>query len=118
LLRTSENEEVITLSKGIPDLFLEDPHSQFFSISAFSPETLRFLSPPPPTPHSEISGAVGSYSDSKTVIVTHIHSHTLSKLPTFRSVLAAISDEGIIISGVQTTFLTHDDISKTAPFSL
>jgi len=37
-----------------------------------------------------LSGAVGSYSDSNPIIVTHNHSHTLSKLPTFRSVLAAI----------------------------
>jgi len=30
LLRTSKKVEVLTLLKGNPDLFLEDPHSQFF----------------------------------------------------------------------------------------
>jgi len=115
LLRTSKKEEVLTLLMGNPDLFPEEPLSQFFSLPAFSSEILRFFSSPPsPTPHSEITGVVGSYSDSNPVIVTHIRSHTLSKLPTFRSVLAAISDEGIRISGVRTTFLTDDDISKNS----
>jgi len=71
-------------------------------------------SPPSPTPHPEITGAIGSYSESNPVIVTHIHSHILSKLSTFRFVLASISDEGIRISGVRTTFLTDDDISKNS----
>jgi len=94
LLRTPKKEDVLTLLKGNPDLFLEDPLSQFLSLPAFSPEISRFCSSPPsPTPHSEITGAVGSYSDSNPVIVTHIRSNTLSKLPTFRSVSAYISHE-------------------------
>jgi len=111
LLRTSKKDEVLTLLKGNPDLFLEDPLSQFFSLPTFSPVILMFfvfLS----NAHSDINGAVESYSYSNPVIVTHIHSHTLSKLPTFRSVLAAISHEGIRISGVRTTFLIDDDITK------
>jgi len=50
LLRTSKKDEVLTLLKGNPDLFLEDPISQFVSIPTFSSEILMFfasLSNPP-----------------------------------------------------------------------
>ena len=62
LLRTSKKDEVLTLLNGTPDLLLEDPLSQFFSLPVFSPEILMFYSSPSsPTSHFEITGAVVSF---------------------------------------------------------